>query len=379
MVIDGLSYKSNTENNKLFSRKEYNNELNLNWYDFHARNYDPQLVMWFNVDPLAENYHNHTPYNYCFSNPVNFTDPTGMGPVTRDTDPGQIISGGSGRRDYGGMFEVPSFLDLWWAEGFVVPDYTVEQMERMAEKNPNVTHYFNNGSYVGSSNRNLAALVLDALNATTDEIYETSYDAAGNVSVYGLRNGKGFSANIPYWLINGTYINWFPGFNPGVTATSFTDWNAQASGPDLGTLSTINSIVGLTADWLNSEFKSMSKQVFKYGQSYIKDGKHYVKTALQITRESKIANLKAAKFFGKLGTKTIIANTVINGVEFGFNPTPEQGVWSSGMIGLGIVGTICPPVIVYSIVLDQVGMDGIQQVWEHEMHMYREYGVLPRP
>ena len=119
MLISDISWKGEGDNDMLFSGKQLNNELfngvNLSWYDFHARNYDPQLVMWFNVDPLAENYHNHTPYNYCFSDPVNFIDPTGMGPVTLDASPGQNVSGGSRRRDYGDMFDTPSFLDLWWA------------------------------------------------------------------------------------------------------------------------------------------------------------------------------------------------------------------------------------------------------------------------
>jgi len=82
MRIDGLSFIGNSSNTKLFSGKEINSEkfngVNLNWYDFHARNYDPQLGMWFNVDPLAEAEITNTPYNYCANNPVNYTDPTGM-------------------------------------------------------------------------------------------------------------------------------------------------------------------------------------------------------------------------------------------------------------------------------------------------------------
>ncbi len=50
----------------------------MNWYDFGARNYDPSLGMWFNVDPLAEAGVTNTPYNYCVNNPVNYTDPNGM-------------------------------------------------------------------------------------------------------------------------------------------------------------------------------------------------------------------------------------------------------------------------------------------------------------
>jgi RHS repeat-associated protein len=50
----------------------------VGWYDFGARNYDPSLGMWFNVDPMAELEISNTPYNYCANNPVNYIDPNGM-------------------------------------------------------------------------------------------------------------------------------------------------------------------------------------------------------------------------------------------------------------------------------------------------------------
>lgn len=50
-------------------------ELGLDWLDYGARNYNPQLGRWMNVDPMAEF---ASPYTYVGNNPVNLIDPTGM-------------------------------------------------------------------------------------------------------------------------------------------------------------------------------------------------------------------------------------------------------------------------------------------------------------
>jgi RHS repeat-associated protein len=76
MILNGRSGLSIDDGRYKFTGKERDAETSYDY--FGARYYDSRIGRWLSVDPLADKYPGWSPYNYCFNNPINVVDPTGM-------------------------------------------------------------------------------------------------------------------------------------------------------------------------------------------------------------------------------------------------------------------------------------------------------------
>ncbi|MGV3502984.1 MAG: DUF6443 domain-containing protein [Adhaeribacter sp.] len=84
--LAGIEMRGRPDFKFQYNGKERQSDLGLEWTDYGARFYDPQLGRWHVVDPMADNAESWTPYNYVFNNPVRLTDPDGRFPDGPELD-----------------------------------------------------------------------------------------------------------------------------------------------------------------------------------------------------------------------------------------------------------------------------------------------------
>jgi len=82
LAINGLSYDrpegTEEQNPYRYNGKPFHPENGLNWYNYGARFYDPQVGRWWSVDPMAENNVNVSPYDFVGGNPISRVDLFGL-------------------------------------------------------------------------------------------------------------------------------------------------------------------------------------------------------------------------------------------------------------------------------------------------------------
>jgi RHS repeat-associated protein len=140
-----IMYSTNGNNlTYQYTGQEKDEEFGL--HNFRARMYDSQLKKFYSVDPME--HFEWSPYNYCFDNPINLSDFSGMDAATAmRPSPSDIKHWTDDGLQYDSDLIVKSggcFLPIH--QGVNIPDgkYIGKNIKNYGDGNNNISQYFQN-------------------------------------------------------------------------------------------------------------------------------------------------------------------------------------------------------------------------------------------
>jgi len=167
------------DNKYQYNGKELNDDFGLNWYDYGARYYMPDIGRWGQIDLMAEKYAPLSTYNYSFNSPIRFFDPDG-------SDPGDVLVafGGADSFSKGNVGATKGIVDNLRDTYF---------KEKGGSAKAFVSQYWTRETYNGQYGP-VSGLTntLENLDAVTQDAYEyvlKNYSEGGRVILFGYSYG----------------------------------------------------------------------------------------------------------------------------------------------------------------------------------------------
>ena len=90
-LADQTGNEGNTTNSYLYNDKELFEDGDLGWYDYGFRQYDAQIGRFPQLDPLTDDYHFLTPYQYASNDPISNIDLDGLEGVSATGLPDVVV------------------------------------------------------------------------------------------------------------------------------------------------------------------------------------------------------------------------------------------------------------------------------------------------
>lgn len=198
-------------NHMTYNGKELEESLGLNWLDYGARSYQPDLGRWTSIDPASHEYVGISSYSYAANNPNVFTDPDGkrlffVGGAGNDADGWEYITRWGNFMTEAG---IRNFVRINASNGRSGDIAFTNRYRTSGTYYPSPLIFDTRNSFIGSRQLPVEHDAIDmAIEQIQDNLAENSLEEGEQFNLAGYSYGSVLQAQVALRLANdGQYID----------------------------------------------------------------------------------------------------------------------------------------------------------------------------